>query len=80
MKVFDGMTIHGAGVLVAQDEASLANIPLKRMDKSGVLVTALDKTVLEDAGLVKIDLLGSLTIEAMYESFETLGSTPTTCR
>lgn len=76
MKVFDGMTIHGAGVLVAQDEASLANIPLKRMDKSGVLVTALDKTVLEDAGLVKIDLLGSLTIEAMYESFETLGINP----
>ncbi len=64
------ISVHAGGVVLRPDGVS----PLERAEK-GVLVTQYDKDSVEEAGLVKIDLLGNRTLSAIRETIEIVGRT-----
>ena len=59
------LSVHCGGVVLHPDGVA----PLERAEK-GVLVTQYDKRSVEEAGLVKIDLLGNRALSAIRETVE----------
>jgi DNA polymerase III alpha subunit len=64
------LSVHCGGVVLHPDGTA----PLERAEK-GVLVTQYDKRSVEEAGLVKIDLLGNRALSAIRETVEIVGRT-----
>ncbi len=59
------LSVHPGGVVLGPDGVA----PLERAEK-GVLVTQYDKDAVEEAGLVKIDLLGNRALSTIRETVE----------
>lgn len=57
--------VNPAGVILANDMADLADLPLMRVSSSQMTVSAFDKYAVEETGLLKMDLLGLKTLRAM---------------
>lgn len=60
-----GYGCHAAGLMIAPDEDSLAQIPLLYIASDDKLVTAYDKNDVESMGMVKLDVLGLKTFTAL---------------
>ena len=70
---FDGIGVHAAGLLIAQDESVLGRLPQQWIASSKKMVTALDKDQIEELGYVKLDVLGLKTLSAVAEMERTTG-------
>jgi DNA polymerase-3 subunit alpha/error-prone DNA polymerase len=62
--------VHSGGIIIAPDELS-GHVPLERTG-TGIRVTAWDKEGVEDAGLVKIDLLGNRSLAVVRDALANL--------
>ncbi|HUX39458.1 MAG TPA: DNA polymerase III subunit alpha [Rectinemataceae bacterium] len=62
--------VHSGGVIIVPDELS-SHVPLERTG-TGIRVTAWDKEGVEDAGLVKIDLLGNRSLAVVRDALANL--------
>ena len=66
------LSVHPAGVIIASSEIS-GLVPLERAPK-GVVVTQYDLRSVQEAGLLKIDLLGNHALTEMAETIEWISS------
>jgi len=57
---------HSGGIVIVPDEIA-DHVPVERTG-SGILITAWDKDGIEDAGLVKIDLLGNRSLAVVRDA------------
>jgi DNA polymerase-3 subunit alpha/error-prone DNA polymerase len=62
--------VHSGGIIIVPDELS-SHVPLERTG-TGIRVTAWDKEGVEDAGLVKIDLLGNRSLAVVRDALANL--------
>jgi DNA polymerase III subunit alpha len=62
--------VHAAALIVSNED--LDGIAPLRCDKEGELVLAYDKDVAEEAGFVKFDFLGLITLSVMDEALKTI--------
>jgi error-prone DNA polymerase len=62
--------VHSGGIIVVPDELA-DHVPLERTG-TGIRVTAWDKEGVEDAGLVKIDLLGNRSLAVVRDALANL--------
>ncbi len=62
--------VHSGGIIVVPDELA-DHVPLERTG-AGIRVTAWDKEGVEDAGLVKIDLLGNRSLAVVRDALANL--------
>jgi DNA polymerase-3 subunit alpha/error-prone DNA polymerase len=62
--------VHSGGVIVVPDELA-DHVPIERTG-AGIRVTAWDKEGVEDAGLVKIDLLGNRSLAVVRDALANL--------
>jgi len=60
--------LHAAGVVIG-DKPLMELVPLAR-DKDGETVTQYDKKIIEDCGLLKMDLLGLKTLTVLQETVD----------
>lgn len=58
--------LHAAGIVIGS--RPIASVVPVRIDKNGVLATELDKDRVEEAGLVKMDILGIETLDIIDET------------
>lgn len=61
---------HSGGIIIVPDNIA-DHVPVERTG-SGILVTAWDKDGVEDAGLVKIDLLGNRSLAVVRDAIQNL--------
>lgn len=66
--------VHAAGVLLGSDEVSLAeNIPTMLVASSDTMTTQFDMDALDYWGLMKVDILGQVTLTVMKRTQEMIG-------
>ncbi len=61
--------VHACGVIITPDEMSKF-VPLAKSKDSDMMVTQFDNSIVEDAGMLKIDLLGLKTLSIIKTAVE----------
>lgn len=76
MRLLSGYGTHPAGWAIAPDKATLEQLPLVYQPNSKIFITAYDKDDVEDAGFVKLDMLGLKELTALRVACEAAGVDP----
>ncbi len=66
-----GTGIHAAGVIIAPDDL-MEYIPVKTDKDTDLFITQFDGSVVEDAGMLKMDFLGLKTLNIIKTALETI--------
>lgn len=61
--------IHAAGIIIAPDDI-INHIPVSTSKESELLVTQFDGSIVEDAGMLKMDFLGLRTLSIIKDAIE----------
>ena len=77
LELASGYGMHAAGLILTQTAEEMhAKVPMMWSANKGVMVSQYDMHVIEDLGLVKLDVLGVKTLAVIRRTLESLGRDP----